>query len=113
MSSSPWCPMTQWPSTLIRWMRLESSKHPCSKHQHLEFGDKAFCENIVWKSYDESCHIMSFLISSHEPQATGMDRGEWTKAMDVYSFEPSIYEVWQDPRYADSSKFTWRRKQMI
>ena len=25
-----------------------------------------------------------------------MDRGEWTKAMDVYSFEPSIYEVWQD-----------------
>ncbi|OLP86456.1 ATP synthase subunit gamma, mitochondrial [Symbiodinium microadriaticum] len=29
-------------------------------------------------------------------EATGMDRGEWTKAMDVYSFEPSIYEVWQD-----------------
>ena len=29
-------------------------------------------------------------------EATGMDRGEWTKAMDVYSFEPSIYEVWQE-----------------
>merc|ERR1712151_1390131 len=29
-------------------------------------------------------------------EATQMDRGEWTKAMDVYSFEPSIYEVWAD-----------------
>merc|ERR1712118_95472 len=27
-------------------------------------------------------------------QATAMDRGEWSKAMDVYTFEPSIYEVW-------------------
>merc|ERR1711879_826381 len=25
-----------------------------------------------------------------------MDKTEWTKAMDVYSFEPSIYEVWDD-----------------
>jgi len=25
-----------------------------------------------------------------------MNRAEWSKAMDVYSFEPSIYEVWQD-----------------
>jgi len=29
-------------------------------------------------------------------EAQTMDKGEWTKAMDVYSFEPSIYEVWQD-----------------
>jgi F-type H+-transporting ATPase subunit gamma len=29
-------------------------------------------------------------------QATSMDRQEWSKAMDVYSFEPSIYEVWND-----------------
>merc|ERR1712151_1224859 len=29
-------------------------------------------------------------------QATSMDRQEWSKAMDVYSFEPSIYEVWDD-----------------
>lgn len=28
--------------------------------------------------------------------ATTMDRQEWSKAMDVYSFEPSIYEVWDD-----------------
>lgn len=25
-----------------------------------------------------------------------MDKAEWSKAMDVYSFEPSIYEVWAD-----------------
>jgi len=29
-------------------------------------------------------------------EATTMDKAEWSKAMDVYSFEPSIYEVWAD-----------------
>merc|ERR1711874_807789 len=29
-------------------------------------------------------------------EAKTMDRAEWSKAMDVYSFEPSIYEVWED-----------------
>merc|ERR1711982_247865 len=29
-------------------------------------------------------------------QAQTMDRAEYSKAMDVYSFEPSIYEVWND-----------------
>lgn len=29
-------------------------------------------------------------------EAATIDRSEWTKAMDVYSFEPSIYEVWND-----------------
>jgi len=29
-------------------------------------------------------------------EAQTMDKTEWTKAMDVYSFEPSIYEVWED-----------------
>jgi len=29
-------------------------------------------------------------------EATSMDKAEWSKAMDVYSFEPSIYEVWDD-----------------
>jgi F-type H+-transporting ATPase subunit gamma len=29
-------------------------------------------------------------------EAKSMDRLEWSKAMDVYSFEPSIYEVWDD-----------------
>lgn len=28
--------------------------------------------------------------------ATTMEKSEWSKAMDVYSFEPSIYEVWAD-----------------
>jgi len=29
-------------------------------------------------------------------EAMNMDRSEFSKAMDVYSFEPSIYEVWED-----------------
>lgn len=29
-------------------------------------------------------------------EAQSIDKSEWTKAMDVYSFEPSIYEVWDD-----------------
>lgn len=29
-------------------------------------------------------------------EAQTMDKGEWSKAMDVYSFEPSVYEVWND-----------------
>merc|ERR1719401_750053 len=29
-------------------------------------------------------------------EAQTMDRAEWSKALDVYSFEPSIYEVWED-----------------
>jgi F-type H+-transporting ATPase subunit gamma len=29
-------------------------------------------------------------------EAQGIDRSEFSKAMDVYSFEPSIYEVWDD-----------------
>merc|ERR1711920_591474 len=29
-------------------------------------------------------------------EAQAMDKAEWSKAMDVYSFEPSIYEVWAD-----------------
>jgi len=32
---------------------------------------------------------------THE-EATNYDKAEWSKAMDVYSFEPSIYEVWAD-----------------
>jgi len=28
--------------------------------------------------------------------ATTIDKTEWSKAIDVYSFEPSIYEVWND-----------------
>merc|ERR1712083_1128555 len=29
-------------------------------------------------------------------EAQTIDKTEWSKAMDVYSFEPSIYEVWSD-----------------
>lgn len=42
-------------------------------------------------SYDT---VTQHCITLSEAQA--MDRQEWSKAMDVYSFEPSIYEVWND-----------------
>lgn len=38
-------------------------------------------------------------IASHvitKSEAKGMERAAFSKAMDVYSFEPSIYEVWDD-----------------
>jgi len=33
-------------------------------------------------------------VTQHEAQT--MDRAEWSKAMDVYSFEPALYEIWED-----------------
>merc|ERR1712039_390221 len=42
-------------------------------------------------SYDT---VASHVVTVSEAQT--MDKAEWSKAMDVYSFEPSIYEVWQD-----------------
>merc|ERR1712137_1088130 len=33
-------------------------------------------------------------VTMHE--AKTMDRAEFSKAMDVYSFEPALYEVWED-----------------
>lgn len=42
-------------------------------------------------SYDtEARHVVT------KNEAQNMDRAEFSKAMDVYSFEPSIYEVWDD-----------------
>jgi len=29
-------------------------------------------------------------------EAQGIDKGEFSKAMDVYSFEPALYEIWDD-----------------
>merc|ERR1712203_897536 len=46
-------------------------------------------KNMV--SYDT---LVAHTITSKE--AKSMDRGEWSKAMDVYSFEPALYEVWDD-----------------
>jgi F-type H+-transporting ATPase subunit gamma len=42
-------------------------------------------------SYDT---VLQHTITLDEAQT--MDKSEWSKAMDVYSFEPSIYEVWAD-----------------
>merc|ERR1711957_28339 len=42
-------------------------------------------------AYETECNQV---VSLHE--AKTMDRAEFSKAMDVYSFEPAIYEVWDD-----------------
>lgn len=42
-------------------------------------------------AYDTVAHDA---VTMHE--AKTMDRAEWSKAMDVYSFEPALYEVWDD-----------------
>jgi F-type H+-transporting ATPase subunit gamma len=42
-------------------------------------------------SYDT---VSQHLITVDEAQT--MDKAEFSKAMDVYSFEPALYEVWQD-----------------
>merc|ERR1712113_1382433 len=34
------------------------------------------------------------VVTPHETQT--MDRAEWSKAMGLYSFEPALYEVWND-----------------
>jgi len=42
-------------------------------------------------AYDtKSLHVVTF------KEAMEVDRAEWSKALDVYSFEPSIYEVFED-----------------
>merc|ERR1711948_181472 len=42
-------------------------------------------------SYDT---VANHLVTLQEAQT--MDRAEWSKAMDVYSFEPALYEIWND-----------------
>jgi len=51
------------------------------------------CSNkfVSMVSYDT---VAKPLVTMQE--AKTMDRAEWSKAMDVYSFEPSIYEAWDD-----------------
>lgn len=45
--------------------------------------------NIV--SYDtRRAHVIT------KDEAKSIDKTEWSKAMDVYTFEPSIFEVWDD-----------------
>lgn len=48
-----------------------------------------YFKNIV--SYDSRrSHVIT------KTEAKGMDKTEWSKAIDVYSFEPSTFEVWDD-----------------
>jgi len=51
------------------------------------------CSN-KFKSMVQYNSVAMNAVTLHEAQT--MDRAEWSKAMDVYSFEPALYEVWDD-----------------
>jgi len=51
------------------------------------------CRNL-FKSLVAYETVIAQAVTQYE--AKNMDRAEWSKAMDVYSFEPALYEVWDD-----------------
>lgn len=56
--------------------------------QRLKVVSNKFKSLVVYETVARQCVVAS--------DASTMDKSEWSKAMDVYSFEPSIYEVWND-----------------
>jgi len=59
-----------------------------SKPSRLKVVSNQFRSMVAFDTVSKSCITLE--------QAQRMDKAEWSKAMDVYSFEPSIYEVWED-----------------
>jgi len=59
-----------------------------SSPQRLKVVSNKFKSLVSYDTVAQHCITLS--------EAQSMDKAEWSKAMDVYSFEPSIYEVWND-----------------
>jgi len=59
-----------------------------SEPQRLKVVCNKFKSLVNYETVAQHCVTLS--------EAQTMDKAEWSKAMDVYSFEPSIYEVWND-----------------
>jgi len=59
-----------------------------TKPSRLKVISNRFKSMVAFDTVAKSCITLE--------QAQTMDKAEWSKAMDVYSFEPSIYEVWED-----------------
>merc|ERR1712187_1038474 len=79
LSKSPWTFATA---------SMVAERFAASKPARLKIVSNEFKSMVA---YDTSS---KHTITMDEAQA--MDKAEWSKAMDVYSFEPSIYEVWAD-----------------
>jgi len=78
--------------TKVPWSFLTASiiaeRIASSNPQRLKVAHNEFKSMIAYET------IYSNIITKHE--AKTIDRLEWSKAMDVYSFEPSPTEVWDD-----------------
>merc|ERR1719223_1216543 len=75
----------------------EVSKSPWNFAMASMVGDRVIASNpnrlkVVSNTYKSMVSYET--VAAHTAQS--MDKAEWSKAMDVYSFEPSIYEVWED-----------------
>jgi len=80
----------------------EVSKSPWNFAMASMVGDRVIASNpnrlkVVSNTYKSMVSYET--VAAHTvtlSEAQSMDKAEWSKAMDVYSFEPSIYEVWED-----------------
>lgn len=59
-----------------------------SNPQRLKVVSNKFKSLVSYETVIQQCVTSS--------DASSIDKAEWSKAMDVYSFEPSLYEIWND-----------------
>jgi F-type H+-transporting ATPase subunit gamma len=64
--------------------------------ERLVAGNPGRCKIVSNKFKSMVAYDTNVMHTITATEAAGIDRTEWTKAMDVYSFEPSIYEVFSD-----------------
>jgi len=79
LSKSPWTFATA---------SMVAERIAASKPTRLKIVSNEFKSMVAYNT--DSKHTITM------DEAQAMDKAEWSKAMDVYSFEPSIYEVWAD-----------------
>jgi len=79
LAKSPWCYLT---ASII------ADRIAAQNPARMKLINNRFQSMIVY--HTEANHIVT------KDECKNMDRAEWSKAMDVYSFEPALYEVWDD-----------------
>lgn len=79
LAKLPWCFLT---ASII------ADRVAATNPVRLKIANNSFQSMI---NYDTA---INHIVTKEETKT--MDRGEWSKAMDVYSFEPALYEVWDD-----------------
>jgi F-type H+-transporting ATPase subunit gamma len=79
IAKSPWCFLT---ASII------ADRVAASNPARLKIINNTFKSMVAYET--DVTHCVT------KDEAKEMDRAEWSKAMDVYSFEPALYEVWDD-----------------